>query len=82
MGFEYKPPVTDMKLYDGKAMAKFTDTLTMDNAGLHSKGILKYLSASMTAKNMLLASDSLMASGDVASIKEATIGKGYFPAVD
>jgi hypothetical protein len=82
LGFEYKPPVTDMKLYGGKALAKFTDTLTMDNSGLHSKAILKYMSASMTAKNVLLTSDSLMASGDVASIKEATIGKGYFPGVE
>ncbi len=82
LGFEYKPPVTDLKIYGGKALAKFTDTLVMDNGGLRSKAILKYLSASMTAKNVLLTSDSLMASGDIASIKEATIGKGYFPAVD
>lgn len=81
LGFEYKPPVTDMKLYEGKAMARFTDTLTMDNSGLRSKAILKYMSASMTAKEVLLTADSLMASGEVASIKEATIGKGYFPAV-
>ncbi|TDE10065.1 hypothetical protein [Dyadobacter psychrotolerans] len=82
LGFEYKPPVTDMKIYNGKALARFTDTLVMDNSGLHSKAIIKYLSASMTAKEVLLASDSLMASGEIASIKEATIGKGYFPAVD
>ena len=82
LGFEYKPPITDMKLYGGKALAKFTDTLVMDNSGLRSKGIIKYLSASMTAKSILLASDSLHATGDVASIKEATIGGGYFPAVD
>jgi hypothetical protein len=82
LGFEYKPPLTDMKLYGGKALARFTDTLVMDNAGLRSKAVLKYLSATMTAKNVLLAADSLMASGDIASIKEATIGKGYFPAVD
>lgn len=82
LGFEYKPPVTDLKIYGGKATAKFTDTLVMDNGGLRSKAVLKYLSATMTAKNVLLASDSLMASGDLASIKEATIGKAYFPAVD
>ncbi|MGV3602403.1 MAG: hypothetical protein ACO1N1_14420 [Dyadobacter fermentans] len=81
LGFDYKPPVTDMKLYEGKALAKFTDTLTMDNSGLHSKAILKYLSATMPAKNVLLTADSLMATGETASIKEATIGKGYFPAV-
>jgi hypothetical protein len=82
LGFEYKPPVTDMKIYNGKALAKFTDTLVMDNTGLHSKAIIKYLSATITAKEVLLASDSLMATGEIASIKEANIGKGYFPAVD
>lgn len=81
LGFEYKPPVTDLKIYNGKALARLTDTLVMDNSGLRSKGIIKYLSASITAKSLLFASDSLLASGDVASIKEATIGKGYFPAV-
>lgn len=82
LGFEYKPPVTEWKIYNGKAMARFTDTLVMDNSGLKSKAVIRYLSASMTAKNILLASDSLLASGELASIKEATIGKGYFPAVD
>jgi hypothetical protein len=82
LGFEHKPPLTDLKLYGGKALARFTDTLVMDNGGLRSKAVIKYLSASMTAKHVLLAADSLLASGDVASIKEATIGKGYFPAVE
>lgn len=82
LGFEYKPPVTELKLYGGKAMARFTDTLTMDNGGLKSKAVMRYLSASMTAKNVLLTADSLLASGEIASIKEATIGKGYFPAVE
>ncbi|WP_031529580.1 hypothetical protein [Dyadobacter crusticola] len=81
LGFEYKPPVTDMPIYNGQAQARFTDTLTMDNTGLHSKAVIKYLSTTITAKNVVLASDSLMASGEIASIKEATIGKGYFPAV-
>ncbi|MCF2445085.1 hypothetical protein L0657_14050 [Dyadobacter sp. CY345] len=82
LGFEYKPPVTELKLYGGKAMARFTDTLTMDNSGLKSKAVMRYLSASMTAKNVLMTADSLLASGEIASIKEATIGKGYFPAVE
>uniref|UniRef100_UPI003F6E8CDD hypothetical protein n=1 Tax=Dyadobacter sp. TaxID=1914288 RepID=UPI003F6E8CDD len=81
LGFEYKPPVTDMPIYNGQAQARFTDTLTMDNTGLHSKAVIKYLSTTITAKNVVLASDSLMASGETASIKEATIRKGYFPAV-
>ena len=82
LGFEYKAPPVEMKIYDGKAMAKFTDTLTMDNSGLHSSAVLRYLSASINAKKVHLGPDSLYATGETASIKEAAIGKGYFPAVD
>ena len=82
LGFNYKTPAVDMKIYDGKALARFTDTLTMDNTGLHSSAILRYMSATITAKQVMLGADSLYASGAVASIKEASIGAGYFPAVE
>ncbi len=82
LGFEYKLPAQDVKIYNGIATAKFTDTLKLDNQGLRSKAVLKYLSAQMTAKEVVLGADSLFATGEVASIKEATIGQGYFPAVD
>lgn len=82
LGFEYKMPAQDVKIYNGKATARFTDTLVMDNGGLQSKAILKFLSAQIPTKRIVLGADSLFASGESASIKEATIGKGYFPAVD
>jgi hypothetical protein len=80
LGFVYQPPATGLKVYD-KANLKFSDKLIMDNSGLHTKGTLNYLSASFPADSMLLMSDSLISSGAEASIKEATIGKGYFPGV-
>ena len=81
LGFEYQPPAAGLKIYEGKASLKFTDKLVMDNSGLQTKGVLNYLSASFPAESMLLMSDSLTSSGTDASIKEATIGKGYFPGV-
>lgn len=81
LGFEYKPPV-DVKLYNSKTSAKFTDKLVMDNQGLRGPGILSHLSATIPAEEFLLTTDSLLASGNEASIKEATIGKGYFPKVE
>lgn len=80
LGFEYQAPATGLKIYE-KANLKFSNKLVMDNSGLHTKGTLSYLSASFPADSMLLMSDSLMSSGAEASIKEATIGKGYFPGV-
>ncbi|TDB68965.1 hypothetical protein [Arundinibacter roseus] len=81
LGFEYKVPA-EMKLYGGKSSAKFDSPLVMDNSGLRSTGTLSHLSAAIAAEEMLLTTDSLLASGTEASIKEATIGKGYFPKVE
>ncbi len=81
LGFEYKAP-GDMKLYGGKSSAKFSEPLVMDNTGLRSVGTLTHLAASIPAEEMLLTTDSLLASGSEASIREATIGKGYFPKVE
>ncbi|WP_373514013.1 hypothetical protein, partial [Persicitalea sp.] len=81
MGFAYKA-TAPMKLYQGKSAVKFTEPLVMDNMGLRSKGIITHLAATIQAEEMLLTTDSLLASGNGASIKEATIGKGYFPKVE
>ena len=81
LGFEYKAP-GEMKLYQGKSSAKFTEPLVMDNNGLRSAGTLTHLAATIPAEEMLLTTDSLLASGSEASIKEATVGKGYFPRVE
>ena len=82
LGFEYKSP-TEMKLYNGKSTLRLVEPLVMDNKGLRTAGgVVTHLSASIPAEEMLLTTDSLLASGTQATIKEATIGKGYFPRVD
>ena len=54
----------------------------MDNMGLRPEGVITHLAATIPAEEMLLTTDSLIASGSEATIKEATIGKGYFPKVE
>ena len=81
LGFEYKAPEA-MKLYQGKSTMKLSEPLVMDNSGLRAAGTLTHLAATLPAEEMLLTTDSLLASGSEASIKEATIGKGYFPKVE
>lgn len=81
LGFEYKGTEA-MKLYKGKSTLKLTEPLMMDNSGLRTSGMLTHLAATIPAEEMLLTTDSLLASGSGASIKEATIGKAYFPKVE
>jgi hypothetical protein len=81
LGFEYKSPGA-LKLYGGNSLLKATEPLVMDNAGLRSVGVITHLAATIPAEEMLLTTDSLIASGSEATIKEATIGKGYFPRVE
>lgn len=81
LGFEYKAPAP-LKLYGGTSLLKSTEPLVMDNGGLRAVGVLTHLAATIPAQEMLLTTDSLIASGSEATIKEATIGKGYFPKVE
>lgn len=81
LGFEYKS-AAPLKLYGSKSLLKPTQPLVMDNGGLRTVGVLTHLAATIPAEEILLTTDSLIASGSEASIKEATIGKGYFPKVE
>ncbi len=82
LGFEYKS-AAELKLYNGKSTVKFLEPLVMNNKGLRSSsGVLAHLSATIPTDELFLTTDSLLASGATATIKEATIGKGYFPRVD
>ena len=81
LGFEYKSPGA-LKLYGGTSLLKPTEPLVMDNKGLRSVGVITHLAATIPAEEMLLTTDSLIASGSEATIKEATLGKGYFPKVE
>lgn len=81
LGFEYKS-TAPLKLYGGTSALKTTEPMVMDNNGLRAVGVLTHLAATIPAREMLLTTDSLIASGSEATIKEATIGKGYFPKVE
>jgi hypothetical protein len=82
LGFNYTPPKEGYKVYGTTTHVKFTKELVMDKKGLHSEGEITHLSARIPTQSMLFMPDSLIASGAEAEIKEATIGKAYFPKVD
>jgi hypothetical protein len=82
LGFNYVPPATGFKVYGTNTTVKFTKELTMDKQGLRSQGEITHLSARIPTEGMLFMSDSMIANGAQAEIKEATIGKAYFPKVE
>ncbi|WP_162793884.1 hypothetical protein [Runella rosea] len=82
LGFNYTPPAAGYKVYGSNTTVKFTKELVMDKQGLRSQGEIAHLSARIPTQAMLFMSDSLIASGAEAEIKEATIGKAYFPKVE
>lgn len=82
LGFQYRPASGQMNLYEGKAKVTLKEDLVMDNRGLFTKGELNYMTASFSADSILLTTDSLIAQGAKAQIKEGTVKNAYFPAVD
>ncbi|MCU0340892.1 MAG: hypothetical protein MUE30_13490, partial [Spirosomaceae bacterium] len=82
LGFNYTPPAAGYKVYGTTTNVKFTKELVMDKQGLRSQGEITHLSARIPTQAMLFMTDSLVATGAEAEIKEATIGKAYFPKVD
>jgi hypothetical protein len=82
LGFNYTPPAAGYKVYGTNTTVKFTKELVMDKQGLRSQGEITHLSARIPTEGMLFMSDSMIANGAQAEIKEATIGKAYFPKVD
>ncbi|MFD2248633.1 hypothetical protein [Pontibacter ruber] len=57
LGFYYQTPPAGLKAYGGKGMV--IDTIKMDSKGIQSKGILKYLSATLEAPNYTYYLDSV-----------------------
>ncbi len=82
LGFKYISPAAGFKLYGTNTTVKFNKELVMDKQGLRSQGEISHFSARIPTQSMLFMTDSLMASGAEAQIKEATIGKTYFPNVE
>ncbi|GAB3245951.1 hypothetical protein GCM10027347_00470 [Larkinella harenae] len=82
LGFEHAAPAAGYPLYGGKGNLKFTGKLVMDRKGLRAEGVISHLNASLPAKDILMMTDSVVASGESGQIKEGLLGKAYFPAVD
>ncbi|MGA0560460.1 hypothetical protein ACO2Q8_27595 [Larkinella sp. VNQ87] len=82
LGFEHTAPAGGYPLYGGKGNLKFTGKLIMDRKGLRAEGTVSHLNAVLPASQILMMTDSLVASGETGQIKEGLVGKAYFPAVD
>ncbi|MFN4147143.1 MAG: hypothetical protein ACK4GN_15055 [Runella sp.] len=82
LGFTYTPPSAGYKVYGTNTTVKFNKEIVMDQKGLRSQGEITHLSAKIPTEQILFMTDSLIASGAQAEIKEAIIGKAYFPKVD
>lgn len=82
LGFQYKPASGQLKLYENQASIALKKDLIMDNRGLFTKGDLSYMTANFSADSILLTTDSLIAHGTSALIKEGTVKNAYFPAVN
>lgn len=82
LGFEHKAPPAGYPLFGGKGNIRFTGELRMDKKGLRAEGVISHLTASLPAKDILLMTDSLLAAGTDGRIKEGSVGKAYFPAVE
>ena len=77
LGFTHIVPANGYNLYlaDGKL---FGD-MSLDNAGLRSKGRIEYLSTIVESKDFIFYPDSVVGKGNVGEIKEKQIGSVYFP---
>lgn len=83
IGFAHTPPKGMYNVYGGNSAIKFASNLTMDGKGLRTSGEINHLAASLTAKNIFFATDSLVASGELGEIRETDYANDvYFPKVD
>lgn len=80
LGFKHKVPQDGYDLYGGKG--KFFGTLSLDNNGIRGNGKIEYLSSVWQCNDFVFYQDSVLATGQQAKIKEATISDVYFPDVE
>lgn len=81
LGFRHKPTQSYYNLYDSNSKITFTGDIIMDMKGLRTSGTIEHLSTTMSSKDIIFTPDSVMAKGQLAVIKETTLGAGSFPAV-
>jgi len=79
LGFTHILPASGYNLYQGEG--KLFGDMSLDNAGLRSKGRIEYLSTVVESKDFIFYPDSVVGRGNVGEIKERQIGSVYFPQV-
>jgi hypothetical protein len=82
LGFRHKVPKGSYNLYGTDSKMTFTSDLVMDMRGLRASGKIEHLSTTLSAKDILITPDSIIAKGAEANIKQATIGEGVYPQVN
>ncbi|HEX8528748.1 MAG TPA: hypothetical protein VF646_01950 [Cytophagales bacterium] len=82
LGFRHKVPKGSYNLYGTDSKMTFTSDLVMDMRGLRASGKIEHLSTTLSAKDILITPDSIIAKGAEANIKQATIGEGIYPQVN
>lgn len=83
IGFSHKVPTGTYPVFGNETSVKFASALIMDAKGLHSEGDIKHLAATLTAKEIFFATDSLLAKGEQGKVVETNkAGASYFPQVE
>lgn len=83
IGFSHKVPTGTYPVFGKETSVKFASALVMDGKGLHSEGDIKHLAATLTAKEIFFATDSLLARGEQGKVVETNkAGVSYFPQVE
>jgi hypothetical protein len=83
IGFSHKVPTGKYPVFGNETSVKFASALVMDGKGLHAEGDINHLAATLTAKEIFFATDSLLAVGEQGKVVETNkAGAAYFPQVE
>lgn len=83
IGFAHKVPTGKYPVFGNETSVKFASPLVMDGKGLHTEGDITHLAATLTAKEIFFATDSLLAKGEQGKVVETNkAGASYFPQVE
>ncbi len=84
-GFVHVPPAEGYLIYKalnrGKAKAHFSGNLVMDVNGLHAPAQIDFMSTTLKSDNITFTPDSIVATGNIAEIREAAFTGAEFPKV-
>ena len=81
LGFVRQSPPGGYPMYGGKA--KFTNTISLSNKGLHGDGVIDYITSTSRSKDFIMFPDSVNGLAETFVIREQNIkGKTEYPDVD